>query len=120
MVVVKCSKVSVEHADSIARLNEFVQVDAEVRWRNKCIIYVSWIEIVRLIPARLFGLSQLQQALRGNRTVPSRWESEISKNSPFFPDLTSGRYANNVDIDCGLISAHCYPPHHMIGTWGSV
>jgi hypothetical protein len=42
--MVKYSKIPVEHAGSVVRLTEFVQVDAEVRWRMKCIICISWIK----------------------------------------------------------------------------
>jgi len=32
-------RIPVEHAGCIVRVTEFVQVDTEVRWRNRCVIY---------------------------------------------------------------------------------
>jgi hypothetical protein len=114
VVVAKCSKIPVEHAGCIARVTELVQVDAKVRWRDKYIIYVRWIEGVRLIPATA--------GVKREQDCPKPMGVQHFQQQPFFfSDLTGWRYANNVDIDCGMISARCYAPHRVTGTcWGPV
>jgi hypothetical protein len=96
-----------------ATVTEFVLMNDEVRLRNKCIIYARWIESVWLIPATA--------GVEREEDCPKLMGVQDFQEQPFFPHLTGGRYANNVDIDCNLIIARCYLPHRMIGTcWGPV
>jgi len=74
--MVKYSKIPVEHAGSVVRLTEFVQVDAEVRWRNRCIICVSWIEIVHLNPATT--------GVKREQDCPKQMGVQDSQEQPFF------------------------------------
>jgi len=87
-------------------------VHAEVRWRNKYIIYVRRIESVQLIPATT-GIKREQDCPKAMGVQDFQ--------QPFFSRPHQLEICNNVDIDCGMISARCYPPHCVIGTsWGPV
>jgi hypothetical protein len=93
--MVKCSIILEEHTGSIFRVTECVQVNAQVRWRKNCIVYVGLFESVRLITATECG--------KRAQDCSEPMGVQGFQQQPFFPDVTSGRYANSVDIDCGVI-----------------
>jgi hypothetical protein len=72
----KCSKIPVEHVGCIARVTELVKVDAKVRWRNKYVIYVRWIEGVWLIPATA--------GIKREQDCPKPMEDQDFQQQPFF------------------------------------
>jgi hypothetical protein len=95
--LVKCSLISEKHTGHSFRVTEFVQIDAQVIWRKKCVIYVGWFENVWPIAAT-----------EGSKRVqdwPEPTEIQDFQQQPFFPDVASGRYANNVDTAVKLCIA---------------